>query len=152
MGKMLKIVGINCSAFYSQFVQEVKKMFNAISIICSLLGSVLCKVLGGWDQLLQTVILFVVLDYLTGVIKAIYKKKLSSEVGFKGILKKIVVFIVISEAYGIQNVMQDAIPLRETVIVFFIANEALSLLENAAVMVPVPDKLREVLLQLRDKE
>lgn len=152
MGKVLKAIVGNCSMVYLQFIQEGKKMFNSISMICSAVGAVLCKVMGGYDELLKTIILFIVLDYLTGVIKAIYLKKLSSEIGFKGILKKLIIFIVISAAYGIQNIMQDAIPLRETVIVFFIANEALSLLENAAVMTPVPEKLKDVLLQLRDTE
>ena len=93
-----------------------------------------------------------VLDYITGCIKAIYNKLLSSEIGFKGLLKKIVMFIVIAVSYAIQGLMGGKVPLREVVIMFYIANEALSLLENAAEFTPVPDKLKEVLLQLRDKE
>ena len=64
----------------------------------------------------------------------------------------IVMFIVIAVAYAIQGLMGGTVPLREVVIMFYIANEALSLLENAAEFIPVPDKLKEVLLQLRDKD
>lgn len=88
----------------------------------------------------------------TGVIKGIYTKKLSSETGFKGLLKKIVMFIVIAVSFSIQELIGNTIPLREVVIMFYICNEALSLLENAAVFVPIPDKLRDVLIQLRDKD
>lgn len=79
-------------------------------------------------------------------------KKLSSETGFKGLLKKIVMFIVIAVSFSIQELIGNTIPLREVVIMFYICNEALSLLENAAVFVPIPDKLKDVLIQLRDKD
>ena len=79
-----------------------------------------------------------------------YLKELSSEIGFKGLLKKIVMFIVIAVAFVIQQMIGGTVPLREIVIMFYIANEAISLLENAAIFVPIPDKLRDVLLQLRD--
>lgn len=103
-------------------------------------------------MLLKTIVIMVILDYATGIIKAIYNKKLSSEIGFKGILKKIMIFIVIATAWTVQKLLGEAIALREIVIIFFIVNEALSLLENAAVLIPVPDKLKETLLQLRDKK
>ena len=103
-------------------------------------------------MLLKTILFLAVVDYITGVIKAIYKKKLSSEIGFKGLLKKIVMFIVIAVAFAIQVLMGNTVPLREIVIMFYIANEALSLLENAAEFIPVPDKIKEVLLQIREKD
>ena len=92
------------------------------------------------------------LDYVTGVLKGIYLKQLSSETGFRGLLKKIVMFIVIAVAYLIQMLIGGTIPLREVVITFYICNEALSLLENAAVFVPIPEQLKDVLLQLRDSD
>ena len=79
-------------------------------------------------------------------------KQLSSETGFCGLLKKIVMFIVIAVAYLIQMLIGGTIPLREVVITFYICNEALSLLENAAVFVPIPERLKDVLLQLRDSD
>ena len=93
-----------------------------------------------------------VVDYITGVIKGICTKQLSSATGFRGLLKKIVMFIVIAVSFAIQGLIGNTIPLREVVIMFYICNEALSLLENAAVFVPIPDKLRDVLIQLRDKD
>ena len=131
---------------------EMEKLFNGISIWIGLIGGVFTYWLGGWDILLKTIVLLAVSDYLTGIIKGVYTKSLSSEIGFKGLLKKIVMFIVIAVAFAIQNLLNDSIPLREVVIMFYIANEALSLLENAAMFVPIPEKLRDVLLQLRDKD
>lgn len=116
---------------------------------------------GVWDAYAYTTYLdaekstktfLAVVDYITGVIKGIYTKKLSSETGFKGLLKKIVMFIVIAVSFSIQELIGNTIPLREVVIMFYICNEALSLLENAAVFVPIPDKLKDVLIQLRDKD
>ena len=128
------------------------KIFNWISVIFGLIGGVLSYWLGGWDVLLKTIVFLAVVDYITGVIKGIYTKKLSSETGFKGLLKKIVMFIVIAVSFSIQELIGNTIPLREVVIMFYICNEALSLLENAAVFVPIPDKLKDVLIQLRDKD
>lgn len=127
------------------------KLFNWFSMIFGLIGGILSYWLGGWDMLLKTIVFLAVVDYITGVIKGIYTKQLSSETGFKGLLKKIVMFIVIAVSYSIQNLVENTIPLREIVIMFYICNEALSLLENAAVFVPIPDKLRDVLVQLKDK-
>lgn len=131
---------------------KMDKLFNQISILFGLIGGVLTYWLGGWDVLLKTIAFLAVVDYITGLVKGFYLKKLSSEIGFKGLLKKIVMFIVIAVAFVIQELIGGTIPLREVVIMFYIANEGLSLLENAAVFVPVPDKLKSVLLQLRESE
>lgn len=130
----------------------MEKIFNWISILIGIVGGYLSHWLGGWDVLLRTIVFLAVLDYVTGLIKGIYLKKLSSEIGFKGLLKKIVMFIVIAVAYVIQELIGGTIPLREVVIMFYIANEGISLLENAAIFVPIPDKLKDVLLQLRDDD
>ncbi len=127
------------------------KMFNFFSVIGGLLGGFFVSLFGGWDYMLYTILLFAFLDYATGILKAIYKKELSSEIGFKGIVKKIMIFIVIAVAYSVQRVVGNSIPLREIVIVFFICNEALSILENAAEFINIPPQLKNVLLQLRDK-
>lgn len=132
--------------------KEMEKLFNWISVFCGLIGGGLTYWLGGWDVLLKTIVFLAVADYVTGWIKGIYTKQLSSEIGFKGLLKKIVMFIVVAVAYVIQGLVGGKIPLREVVIMFYIANEGLSLLENAAVFVPIPEKLKAVLLQLREKE
>lgn len=130
----------------------MEKIFNWISIVLGIVGGYISHWLGGWDVLLRTIVFLAILDYITGVIKGIYLKKLSSETGFKGLLKKIVMFIVIAVAFVIQELIGETIPLREVVIMFYIANEGISLLENAAIFVPIPEKLKDVLLQLRDGE
>ena len=128
------------------------KYFNDISIVFGLVGGFICSFLGGLDMLLKSIVILVILDYITGLLKSIYNKKLSSNTGFRGLIKKIIIFIVIATAYVIQGVLESVIPLREITIVFFICNEAISLLENASEFVPIPSKLKEVLVQLRDKE
>ena len=128
------------------------KIFNGISFAIGIVGGFLTYSLGGWDVLLKTIVFLAAADYITGLIKGIYNKELSSEIGFKGLLKKIVMFIVIAVAFWIQELVGAEIPLREVVIMFYISNEALSLLENAAVFTPIPEKLESVLLQLRDKD
>jgi toxin secretion/phage lysis holin len=132
-------------------MKKMTKMFNTFSVVGGAVGGLIVSLFGGWDVMLHTILLFFILDYITGIIKAIYKKELSSEIGFKGIAKKIMIFIVIAVAYSIQNMTGDTIALREIVIVFFICNEALSILENAAEFIAVPQQLKDVLLQLRDK-
>nr|WP_251390732.1 phage holin family protein [Mediterraneibacter agrestimuris] len=128
------------------------KVFNQFSIIVGVVGGFFTYWLGGWDVLLKTILFLMITDYITGVIKAVYKRKLSSEAGFRGLLKKIVMVIVIAVAYQIQELLGGTVPLREIVIMFYIANEALSLLENAAEFIPIPDRLRDVLLQLREED
>lgn len=130
----------------------MEKIFNKISVVMGIAGGFLCNQLGGLDILLKTILILVALDYVTGIIKGIYEKNLSSEIGFKGILKKIMIFIVIATAWTIQKLLGEVIALREIAIMFFVINEALSLLENAAVLIPIPDKLKDTLLQLREKK
>ena len=126
------------------------KDFNIFSVLGGTLGGVFAFMFGGFDVILYSLIILVILDYITGIIKGIYTKTLSSEIGFKGLLKKILIFIVVALSVVIQRVINDSIPLREVVIVFFICNEGISILENASEFIPVPEKLRNVLLQLRN--
>ncbi len=133
-------------------MKKMDKVFNWISIVIGMAGGFLAYWLGGWDVLLKTIVFLAVVDYVTGIIKAVYSGVLSSEIGFRGLLKKIVMFIVIASAFSIQDLMGNTVPLREIVIMFYIANEGLSLLENAAVFIPIPEGLKNVLLQLREKD
>ena len=129
---------------------DTSNLLNTVSLWGGAIGGAAAYILGGWDVLLKTIIFLAITDYITGWIKAIYKKELSSQIAFIGILRKIVMFIVIATAYQIQVLVGNNMPLREVVIMFYICNEGLSLLENAAVFIPIPDKLKEILLQLRD--
>ena len=117
----------------------------------TIIGSFIGKLLGGYDMLLITLIIFVVMDYLTGVMKAIIEKKLSSSVGFKGIFKKILIFFLIVISVRIDLMLND-IGIRYIVIMFYLINEAISILENAGKMgLPLPPKLNEILESLKQK-
>ena len=115
-------------------------------------GGVVAYWLGGLDKLLISLLVLIVVDYITGILKGIYHKNLSSEIGFKGIAKKVMCLSIVALAFVIQNLTDYAFAVREIVIVFFIANEGISILENAAqIGLPVPRKLRDVLEQLKGK-
>lgn len=127
------------------------KDINLFSVIGGTAGGILTFMFGGFDAILKALIVLVILDYITGLIKAAYTKTVSSEIGFKGILKKFLIAIVVAVAVIIQHLVDDAVPLREIAIMFFICNEGISILENASEFIPIPQKLKDVLLQLRDK-
>lgn len=130
----------------------MSKLFNGISIVGGILGGFLCSLLGGYDSILKALIVLVVLDYITGLLKAISTKTLSSAIGFKGLIRKIIIFIIVATAVVIQGVVGDSIPLRDITIVFYVCNESISLLENASEFIPLPKKLKDTLIQIRDKE
>ena len=127
------------------------KLFNFSAITGGIVGGFLCKMFGGYDILLKALIAFIILDYITGVLKAIYTKTLSSETGFKGLIRKFLILIVVVVAVTIEGVLGDAIPIREITITFFLCNEGISLLENASEFIPIPEKLKSIFIQLRDK-
>ena len=126
------------------------KLFNLMSTTVGILGGFFASLLGGFDKILIGLITLIDLDYITGICKAIITKKLSSATGFKGIIKKTIILIVVAVAVVIENVFGDGVPLREIVIMFFMCNEAISLLENASEFIPIPQKLKDILIQLRD--
>lgn len=128
----------------------MEKVFNWFALVFGIIGGGLINLLGGSDVLLQTITAFVILDYITGIVKAVYTKQLSSQIGFKGICKKVMIYLVIAFAVFLEKIIK--IPIREITIMFFLANEGISLLENAAEVIPVPQKLKETLLQIRDNE
>ena len=131
----------------------MKEMWTWIQIAFSALGGFLGWYLGGVDGFLYALIVFVLVDYITGVMCAVSDKKLSSEVGFKGICRKVLIFVLV----GIGNILDVYVlgeggALRTAVIFFYLSNEGVSLLENAAHLgLPIPEKLKDVLEQLHDK-
>ena len=131
----------------------MKEFWNTIQLVFSALGGWLGYFLGGCDGLLYALIAFVVIDYLTGVMCAITDKKLSSAVGFKGIFRKVLIFLLVGIANVIDvEVIGTGAVLRTAVIFFYISNEGVSLLENAGHLgLPVPEKIRSVLEQLHDR-
>ena len=131
----------------------MKEFWNVIQFIFAALGGWLGWFLGGCDGLLYALIAFVVVDYITGVMCAVVDKKLSSEVGFKGIFKKILIFLLVGIANLLDvNIIGNGSVLRTAAIFFYLSNEGVSLLENATHLgLPVPEKLKSVLQQLHDR-
>ena len=118
------------------------------------LGGWLGYFLGGMDGLLIALLVFVILDYLTGVMRAIADHELSSAIGFKGICRKVLIFALVGVGHVLDtHVVGTGSALRSAVICFYLSNEAISLFENAAHLgLPVPDKLREILSQLHNRQ
>lgn len=131
----------------------MKEFWNMIQIIFTAVGGWLGYFLGGCDGLLVALVVFAVTDYITGVMCAIADKKLSSEIGFKGICRKVIIFMLVGIAHVLDvNVIATGSVLRTAVIFFYLSNEGVSLLENAAHLgLPVPEKLKDVLEQLHDR-
>ena len=131
----------------------MKELWNTTQIILAAVGGWLGYFLGGCDGLVYALILFVAADYVTGVMCAVVDKRLSSEIGFKGICKKVLIFVLV----GLANILDVQIigtgsVLRTAVIFFYISNEGVSLLENAAHLgLPVPEKLKDILQQLHNR-
>ncbi len=117
------------------------------------LGAVLGDFLGNMDGLVMALITFVVVDYITGVLCAIVEKRLSSAVGFKGICQKVMIFCLVGIANLLDaDVLSAGSMLRTAVIFFYCANEGISIVENAArIGLPVPEKLTDVMRQLKNK-
>lgn len=131
----------------------MKEFWSVIQFIFAAVGGWLGWFLGGCDGLLYALIAFVVVDYITGVMCAVLDKKLSSEVGFKGIFKKILIFLLVGIANLLDvNIIGNGSVLRTAAIFFYLSNEGVSLLENATLLgLPVPEKLKSVLQQLHDR-
>lgn len=131
----------------------MKEFWNAIQMVFAAIGGWLGWFLGGCDGLVIALVAFVAIDYITGVMCAIADKKLSSEVGFKGICRKVLIFLLV----GVANILDVQVigtgsVLRTAVIFFYLSNEGVSLLENAAHLgLPVPEKMKDILEQLHDR-
>lgn len=131
----------------------MRSIWTGIQIAFSAIGGFIGWLLGGFDGFLYALIAFAVIDYITGVMCTISDKRLSSEVGFKGICRKVLIFVLV----GIGNlvdmyVLGEAGVLRTAVIFFYLSNEGVSLLENSAHLgLPIPQKLKSVLEQLHNR-
>ena len=131
----------------------MKSIWTAFQVAFSTLGGALGWFFGGVDGFFFVLLAFVVADYITGVMVAITEKKLSSSVGFKGIFRKIIIFVLVGVANLLDvHVLGAAAVLRTAVIFFYISNEGVSLLENAGRLgVKYPQKLKDVLAQLHNR-
>lgn len=132
----------------------MKQIWTLIQMVFSAFGGFIGWFLGGNDGFIYALLAFVVIDYITGIMCAIADKELSSEVGFKGICKKVLIFALV----GIGNLLDiyilgQAGILRNVVIFFYLSNEGVSILENASRLgLPVPEKLKEILKQLHNRK
>lgn len=131
----------------------MKEFWNTIQLVFTGISGWLGYFLGGWDGLLYALIAFVAIDYVTGVMCAISNHTLSSEVGFKGICRKVLIFLLVGIGSILDaHVIGSGSVLRTAVIFFYISNEGVSILENAARLgLPVPEKIKVVLEQLHDR-
>ena len=132
----------------------MEKIWRGIQAAIAAIGGARAFFWGGLDNLLIALIVFAAVDYATGVLAAIIKKKLNSRVGFKGIAKKVLMFLIV----GIANIVdvrliQTGSAFRTATIIFYLANEGVSLLENSARCgLPIPKKLKDILTQLHESE
>ena len=127
----------------------MKHLFNDVF---SVILTTCVYLLGGFDIALQSLIIVIIIDYLTGIASAIYNKELSSKIGFKGIIKKFCYLLVVALSVVIDNLIGESGIIRSLVIYFFVANDGLSIIENMAEMnIKLPKKLIESLEQIRNK-
>ncbi len=131
----------------------MKEFWNVIQMVFAAVGGWLGYFVGGCDGLLYALLVFVVLDYITGIMCAVADKKLSSAVGFRGICRKVLIFVLAGVGHILDvQIFGETGVLRTAIIFFYLSNEGLSLVENAAYLgLPVPEKLRKVLEQLHKR-
>lgn len=132
----------------------MKNVWNTIQLAFTALGGFLGWFLGGVDGFLYALIAFVVIDYITGIMCAINDHTLSSTVGFRGICRKVLIFCMVGIGNILDvNILGEGHVLRTAVIFFYLSNEGVSMLENCAhIGLPIPDKLKDVLAQLHERD
>lgn len=132
----------------------MKNTINFIQAVFAAIGGYIGWFLGGVDGFMYALITFVVIDYVTGLMVAVLERKLSSEVGFRGIFKKVLIFTFV----GIGNIIDvhligNGSAIRTAVIFFYVSNEGISIIENSAkIGLPIPEKLRDILKQLNKED
>ena len=131
----------------------MKRVWAMIQIVLAAVGGSVGWFLGGCDGLLRALVIFIAVDYATGVMCAVADHRLSSEIGFRGICRKVLIFVLVGVGHVIdESVIGSGSMLRTAVLFFYLSNEGISLLENAAHLgLPVPERLKDVLEQLHDR-
>lgn len=132
----------------------MSKFKDITRLLFTIFGSCMGFFLGDMDIFIYTLLAFVICDYISGIIRAGFERKLSSKVGFKGIFKKIMIFIIVGIANLCdKNLVQNQSMIRSAIIFFYIANEGLSILENSlAIGLPIPEKLKILLEQFKEEK
>ena len=132
----------------------MKQIIETMQYVITGIGGFVGWFLGGVDGFLYALLVFVVVDYLTGLMAVFIQKKISSEVGFRGICRKVAIFCLVGIAHILDaQVIKTGSVLRMAIVFFYLSNEGISILENITIIgLPVPQKLRDVLEQIRDKD
>ena len=132
----------------------MKNVIHTLQLIFTAIGGYIGWFLGGFDGLLYALVAFVIIDYITGVMVAVLEKKLSSSIGFKGIFKKVLIFTFVGIGHIVDiYILQNGSAIRTAVIFFYLSNEGLSIVENAAkIGLPVPDNLKKVFTELNKED
>lgn len=132
--------------------ENMKEIWNYLQMFFAAIGGWLGWFLGGYDGFLYALIAFISVDYILGVFCGILEKHLSSDVGARGIFKKVVIFSLVGVAHVIdQNIIGDGSAIRTAVIFFYLSNEGISIIENATRLgLPIPEKFKDILEQLKD--
>lgn len=129
-------------------------MWNELRLAATICATALSEYIGGFDGLLETLVFFLIADYVTGVLCAVYEHTLSSSIGFKGIMQKVFILLLVAIANIIDSrIIGEDHLFRSAVIFFYMSNEGISIIENAARLgLPIPDKLRDFLQQIRERD
>ena len=132
----------------------MKDFIHTLQLLFTAIGGYIGWFLGGFDGLVYALVAFVVIDYITGVMVAVLEKKLSSNIGFKGIFKKVLIFIFVGIGHIIDfHIIKNGSAVRTAVIFFYLSNEGLSIVENATrIGLPVPEQLKAVFKELRKED
>lgn len=132
----------------------MKDYINTLQIIFTAIGGYIGYFLGGFDGLIYALVAFVVIDYITGLMAAVIEKRLSSDIGFRGIFKKVLIFTLVGIGHIIDfHLIEKGCAVRTAVIFFYLSNEGLSIMENAAkVGLPIPEKLQTVFTELKRED
>ena len=132
----------------------MEKIIEIAKWIFAFIGAGFTYLFGAWDTALAVLIVFMVCDYITGLLKGWYNKELSSDVGLKGIARKFLILIVLIMAVVLDRLLNDGTWIfRSLVCYFYVANEGISILENVVVLgLPVPEQIKNALIQLQNKD
>lgn len=132
----------------------MKDYINTLQIVITAIGGYIGYFLGGFDGLIYALVAFVVIDYITGLMAAAIEKRLSSDIGFRGIFKKVLIFTLVGIGHIIDfHLIEKGSAVRTAVIFFYLSNEGLSIMENAAkVGLPIPEKLQTVFTELKRED
>ena len=124
---------------------------NVSRVTISFVGGLASAYLGGYDSLLIFYFYLIIVDFITGLLKAKTEKNINSQKIYLGVSKKVVTLLIIGIAVQLEHTFGDTIPIREMVIMFYIVNEATSLIENASVFTPIPESFTQYFEQLKER-